>query len=241
MDDSARNELIFNAQLAEKAERYDEMVSYMKALGKVKADFDLEERNLLSVAYKNSVVGRRTSWRILQQLERRQRDKGNESGANVAKEYRVTVEGELRRICEDALQVLQKCFASADGVEAKVFYSKMKGDYYRYMAEFEAGSAQQLAATKAKEAYEEGKSLAQGLAPMHPIRLGLALNDAVFHYEILEDTDRACSLAQDSFDAAVGELESLKDENYRDSTLIMQMLKDNLALWKAAGQKDSGA
>ena len=69
------------------------------------------------------------------------------------------------------------------------------------------------------------------LPPTHPIRLGLALNFSVFYYEILNSPDRACHLAKQAFDDAIAELDSLSEESYRDSTLIMQLLRDNLTLW----------
>lgn len=84
------------------------------------------------------------------------------------------------------------------------------------------------------------------LTPTHPIRLGLALNFSVFYYEILNSPDRACHLAKQAFDDAIAELDSLSEESYRDSTLIMQLLRDNLTLWtssdgnegEAAGSKE---
>lgn len=72
------------------------------------------------------------------------------------------------------------------------------------------------------------------LTPTHPIRLGLALNFSVFYYEILNSPDRACHLAKQAFDDAIAELDSLSEESYRDSTLIMQLLRDNLTLWTSA-------
>jgi 14-3-3 protein epsilon len=65
----------------------------------------------------------------------------------------------------------------------------------------------------------------------------LALNFSVFYYEILNSPDRACHLAKQAFDDAIAELDSLSEESYRDSTLIMQLLRDNLTLWTSS---DSG-
>jgi len=85
---------------------------------------------------------------------------------------------------------------------------------------------------EALEAYENASTIAaQSLAPTHPIRLGLALNFSVFFYEILNSPDRACNLAKSAFDDAIAELDTLSEESYKDSTLIMQLLRDNLTLW----------
>lgn len=81
------------------------------------------------------------------------------------------------------------------------------------------------------------------LTPTHPIRLGLALNFSVFYYEILNSPDRACHLAKQAFDDAIAELDSLSEESYRDSTLIMQLLRDNLTLWTSSdgGENETAA
>ena len=115
--------------------------------------------------------------------------------------------------------------------EAIVFFYKMKGDYHRYLAEFQAGDVRKDSASKALEAYSSASNIAnQDLPPTHPIRLGLALNFSVFYYEILKSPDRACHLAKQAFDDAIAELDTLSEESYKDSTLIMQLLRDNLTL-----------
>lgn len=108
----------------------------------------------------------------------------------------------------------------------------MKGDYHRYLAEFQTGDVRKDSAAKALEAYSAASSIANSdLPPTHPIRLGLALNFSVFYYEILNSPDRACQLAKQAFDDAIAELDTLSEESYKDSTLIMQLLRDNLTLW----------
>jgi len=107
-----------------------------------------------------------------------------------------------------------------------------KGDYHRYQAEFTTGNDRKEAAENSLVAYKAASDIAMTeLAPTHPIRLGLALNFSVFYYEILNSSDRACRLAKAAFDDAIAELDTLSEESYKDSTLIMQLLRDNLTLW----------
>ena len=109
------------------------------------------------------------------------------------------------------------------------------GDYHRYLAEFATGDKRKESADKSLEAYKAASDVAvTELPPTHPIRLGLALNFSVFYYEILNSPDRACHLAKQAFDDAIAELDSLSEESYRDSTLIMQLLRDNLTLWTSS-------
>ncbi len=105
------------------------------------------------------------------------------------------------------------------------------GDYYRYLAEVQEGEPQGKSTVSAEEAYQTATKLAEAeLAVTHPIRLGLALNFSVFFYEIKNEPDKACSLAKAAFDTAISEVDTIKDETYKDSTLIMQLLRDNLTV-----------
>lgn len=222
-----KEELVQRAKLAEQAERYDDMAAAMKKVTETGAELSNEERNLLSVAYKNVVGARRSSWRVISSIE--QKTEGSEKKQQMAREYREKVEKELKEICHDVLALLDKfLIPKAGNPESKVFYLKMKGDYYRYLAEVATGEDR----NEAQKAYQEALDVAKAkMAPTHPIRLGLALNYSVFFYEILNSPDRACQLAKQAFDDAIAELDTLNEDSYKDSTLIMQLLRDNLTLW----------
>jgi 14-3-3 protein epsilon len=227
-----RDKNIYFAKLAEQAERYDEMADYMKLVGIAGTELSVEERNLLSVAYKNAVGSRRASWRIITSVEQKETSKGNSSNVSYCSEYRVKVETELQSICDVILSLLDGSLIPNDKhPEAKVFYHKMKGDYFRYIAEFTSDEKKSAAANKAKSAYDDAMAAASELAVTHPIRLGLALNFSVFHYEVLNNPEEACKMARTAFEDAIAELDNVSEDSYKDSTLIMQLLRDNLTLW----------
>lgn len=228
-----REDYVYEAKLAEQAERYDEMVESMKKVASMGVELTVEERNLLSVAYKNVIGARRASWRIISSLEQKEEGKSGEDKASISKTYRMTIEKELKDICSDVLNIIDKfLIPSATQGESKVFYYKMKGDYHRYLAEFATGNDRKEAAENSLVAYKAASDISMTeLPPTHPIRLGLALNFSVFYYEILNSPDRACRLAKAAFDDAIAELDTLSEESYKDSTLIMQLLRDNLTLW----------
>ncbi|PIN02002.1 Multifunctional chaperone (14-3-3 family) [Handroanthus impetiginosus] len=241
---SSREENVYMAKLSEQAERYEEMVEFMeKVVQTVDTDeLTVEERNLLSVAYKNVIGARRASWRIISSIEQKEESRGNEDHVKIIKEYRGKIEDELSKICDGILKLLETLLIpSAASAESKVFYLKMKGDYYRYLAEFKTGADRKEAAENTLVAYKAAQDIALAeLAPTHPIRLGLALNFSVFYYEILNSPDRACALAKQAFDEAIAELDTLGEESYKDSTLIMQLLRDNLTLWTSDIADDAG-
>jgi len=235
----SREDLIYLARLAEQAERYDEMSEAMKKVAQLKDELTVEERNLLSVAYKNVVGSRRASLRIISSIEQKEESRGKEDHLKKAREYRKKVEEELTRICNEVLEVLETYLVPASsGAESKVFYFKMKGDYHRYLAESTSGKSRQESADKALAAYKNASDVSQELLPTNPIRLGLALNFSVFYYEIMNSPDNAIQLAKQAFDDAIEKLEHLQDESYKDSTLIMQLLRDNITLWTSNAEED---
>ncbi|KAF8083034.1 hypothetical protein N665_0795s0030 [Sinapis alba] len=228
-----REKQIYLAKLSEQTERYDEMVEAMKKVAQLDVELTVEERNLVSVGYKNVIGAKRASWRILSSIEQKEESKGNEENVKRIKNYLKSVENELAEVCNDILSVIDKhLIPSSNAVESTVFFYKMKGDYYRYLAEFSSGDERKEAADQSLEAYKAAVAAAEtGLAPTHPVRLGLALNFSVFYYEILNSPESACQLAKQAFDDGIAELDSLNEESYKDSTLIMQLLRDNLTLW----------
>eukprot|EP00928_Gymnodinium_smaydae_P005596 TRINITY_DN118_c0_g1_i8.p2 TRINITY_DN118_c0_g1~~TRINITY_DN118_c0_g1_i8.p2 ORF type:complete len:235 (-),score=91.58 TRINITY_DN118_c0_g1_i8:149-802(-) len=209
------------------------MADYMEKVGQDPSELSVEERNLLSVAYKNAVGSRRAAWRIITSVEQKEKSKGNDQQATFAAEYCKKVESELDSICNKILALLDgNLISKASSGESKVFYQKMKADYYRYLAEFLVDDKKKEAAENARKAYEEAKNVAEkDLAVTHPIRLGLALNYSVFQYEVLANPDEACKMARTAFEDAIAELDNVQEDSYKDSTLIMQLLRDNLTLW----------
>ncbi|XP_049590441.1 14-3-3 protein beta/alpha [Syngnathus scovelli] len=233
-----KNELVQKAKLAEQAERYDDMATAMKQVTEQNNDLTNEERNLLSVAYKNVVGARRSSWRVISSIE--QKTEGNEKKQQMARDYRVKIEQELKDICNDVLNLLDNfLIANAKLPESKVFYLKMKGDYFRYLSEVAAGEDKKETVSNSEEAYDTAFSISKKeMQSTHPIRLGLALNFSVFFYEILNSPEKACRLAKEAFDEAITQIDNLNEESYKDSTLIMQLLRDNLTLWTSDNQGD---
>jgi 14-3-3 protein beta/theta/zeta len=237
-----KDDLVQKAKLAEQAERYDDMAAAMKRVTEMGVELTNEERNLLSVAYKNVVGARRSSWRVISSIEQKSAD-GNERKRAMAAEYRDRVEKELNEISRDVLNLLDKFLVpKASSAESKVFYLKMQGDYFRYLSEVAVGPTKTEVVTESQKSYQAALDIAkEQMQPTHPIRLGLALNFSVFFYEILNAPDRACHLAKQAFDDAIAELDTLNEDSYKDSTLIMQLLRDNLTLWTSDAQVDDAA
>jgi 14-3-3 protein epsilon len=222
-------ECIFLARVAEQAERFEDMVDFLKpVLDNKGASVTSDERNLLSVAFKNLISSKRTAWRTISAIE--QNPKYSKFGSSLA-DYKKKIEESLYKDCEHIIDIIrQKVLSKAAEDEAKAFFVKMVGDYYRYIAETAQGSKLESVKQEALKAYTEANAI--NLPPCNPIKLGLALNFSVFYYEVMKDHKKACLLADESLQAALDKIDDLGEDDFRDAKSIIELLKENLTLWK---------
>ena len=116
--------------------------------------------------------------------------------------------------------------------ETKAFFYKMIGDYYRYVAECASGDQLDTVKNGALENYQLANKSSESLNPCNPIRLGLALNFSVFHYEVMNDHKKACELGEQALSEALEKIDDVDEETFRDAKSIIELLKENLSLWK---------
>ena len=223
---------VYLAMLAEQCSRYKEMVQFLEDMVKQRdKDLNSDERNLLSIAYKNSISGGRSAVRTIMAYEAKEKKKENSTFLPYITEYKKQVEDELT---DD--QLLKK----AEDDEAKVFYIKMKGDYNRYIAEYAEGDLKKQVSDDALKAYDEATEIAKTLPVLNPIALGLALNFSVFYYEVINDHKKAIEIAKAAVEKADKELPNIDedaDEN-RDTVSIYNLLKENLDMWVSEEEGD---
>ncbi|PFH46318.1 hypothetical protein AMATHDRAFT_77717 [Amanita thiersii Skay4041] len=242
-----RKECLLLADVANEAERHQDVVKYIKLIiDSHGAQLTIDERNLLSMAYKNITNILRNSWRTIDNMEKLQvvrvigAQKPDHPLASrhlaLIREQRRRIERELTDSCKDIVALLDRQLQpAARSGEESVFYSKMKGDYYRYMAEFASDHDRERYGDQSLTAYKLAyKHALTTLDPIHPTRLGLALNFSVFYHDVKSSPERACHLAKSAFDDAVTSLpthETGVDQVIRDSLTILQLLKEDLILW----------
>jgi hypothetical protein len=234
--DISKDDCVTMARISEAADRFEDMIKWMYLRVKKFDDaMTADERNLMSVAYKNVIGQRRTAWRQFQY----DLDQSPPENKPAIQEYINQVSEEILEISQNVLALLEDTLIhKGEQSEEQVFFLKMAGDYYRYLTESHPKDEYK---EKCKDFYTEAFAIAKDqLQATHPIRLGLALNFSVCYYEILKQPDMACELAKTAFDDAISKLDYLEETDYRDATLIMQLLRDNLTLWTSANEKESG-
>ena len=237
MSSSKYEKNVYLAMLAEQCNRFEEMVEFLEEMLKTRdKDLSSDERNLLSIAYKNSVSSRRTAIRTIVAYESKEKKKETSAFLPFIQEYRKKVEDELTKQCKSILSMIDSTLLKkAEEDEAKVFYIKMKGDYNRYMAEYAEGDLKSQVSDDALAAYREASEKAKTLQVLNPISLGLALNFSVFYYEVMNDHETACKIADEALTNANKDLPNIDEdaEENRDAISIINLLKENLDMWKS--------
>ena len=222
-------EKIFLARVAEQAERFDDMVDFLEEVLVSKGgEVNPDERNLLSVAFKNLISSKRAACRTISAIE--QNPKYSKFNGALL-EYKGQIEDQLKQDCEKIIAMINDRVLNKEcAPEPKAFFIKMVGDYYRYIAENAKGATLEEVKTKANAAYEEANQI--DLNACNPIKLGLALNFSVFNYEVLKDHAKACQLADNALQQALDKIDELEEDDFRDAKSIIELLKENLTLWK---------
>ena len=227
-----REEYVYLAKLYERAERFPDMVKAINKFVEMEPKLTKDERNILSAGYKNIKSDKRASWRLLNSMERKEEKKNSPQVANI-REVKAKIESELNKICDDIQKIIDKYLVpNATEPEMKVFFFKLKGDYYRYKCEFASDKDFDETCDKAEKVYKEAYEIANKDIPItNSTRLGLALNYSVFYYEIKGLKEEACNIAKNAFDESMKVLDDLEKSKAKDTLLIIQLLKENLILW----------
>lgn len=251
-----RSACLHLAKSCERGERYDDQARFVREIMKCTAqdgsEMTDEEKNLLYLAYKNIFQKLRSSYKLVARIHYNAvhapapppatsgpvllpEDKFPEQ----LEEYRTFTEQQIQVLCTEITQLMENSvIKNTSRTESKVFFSKLCGDYYRYCSEvIHDKNIRVNYEKKCFEHYSYALKLAHAqLAPNHPQRLSISLNYSVCLYELLGDKKQACDLAKNAFDAAIQKLDELDEVSYKDATLIMQLLRDNLTLWTAQDQ-----
>jgi len=256
-----RSALLALARAAQQAERWDDMLRFARDIVRTAqlatpgADLTPEERVIFTTAAKQNLSALRAAWRAC---------KLDDSVRDVVDEYKAHLERQLLSLTVELAQLLETTLLRAVmSPEPQIYYRKLVGDFYRYLAEIAVPGAAVLPGAnlsapptappapgasassviplgyeeKSLQAYQVAMRLSSThLEPTHPTRLGLCLNYSVLLFEVLKDKKPACELARAAFDAAIAKLDDLDEASYKDTTLLMQLLRDNLTLWTAQDQ-----
>ena len=237
-----REEYVYLAKLYERAERFDDMVKFVNKFVELDPKLTHEERNILSAGYKNVISNKRASWRLLNSMEKKE-EKKNSTQINYIKEIKTNIENEIRHICKELQSLIDKfLLPNFEDHESEVNFYQLKADYHRYICEFAEGKEYNENFEKSEEYYKKAYNISiKDLPVNNSTRVGLALNYAIFLYEIKGDKKMAFDIAKKTFDESMKFVDDLEKPKYRDTLLIIQLLKENLIFWSSEMNEEEEA
>ena len=228
---------IYLAMLAEQCERYEDMIEILEEMIKLKKEeINCDERNLISIAYKNYINEIRNSIKIILSYEKKEIQDQNSLYLNYIKEYKEKIIKELEKECVKVCDNIQNLiFPKIENRETKVFFGKMKGDYYRYIAENTEGEIKKKYSDLCFKTYNESLIESNNLSYKNSAKLGLLLNLSVYHYEVNFNIQQALNLANDTLNKAKEALNGVDEDNeeYKDAISIINLLYDNIQMWES--------
>jgi len=239
-----KDQNLYFAKIAEDCYRHEEMIEFVVEMIKGKEkDLDSEERNLFSIAFNNFTFKCRNNIRTLTGIEFKEKCSNQSQYLPYILEYKRKIVDDFKRMCDYLISIIDSYLLNrTKDIENKIFYLKMKGDYNRYMAEFAQGELKTKVSNAGWIAYNSAYEYSDSLSPINPITLGLALNFSVFYYEVMGDQDNACGIIKNVLDAADKEMSTIDtpedDEKHRDALSIINLLRENLDLWKVEEEEN---
>lgn len=231
-----RDEYIYLSKIYERAERYPDMVSAINKFIEINPKLSKEEKKIVSAGYKNILLEKRASWNLLNNMEKRESKKKPEQIPYI-KEIKKIIEKELKEQFEEVLKIIDKfLLPNAEDADSKVFYMRLKGDHYRYLAEISKNKEKEFnkAIGDAEKIYKEAYEIANKELPvLNNTRIGLCLNFAVFYYEVKGNKKEGCKIAKKAFEDSMKYLDELEKNKLKDVLLLIQLLKENLIFWSS--------
>jgi hypothetical protein len=224
-----KDDILYMITLSMEFERFEESLTHLIKYIKLEKELNFEERKMFSTVFKKVFSNKRSCLReISNQLSE------EEKCGQILYEYREKVEQEMATLATTILDLLNShLLPNTVNIEAQILFIKMKGDLYRYLSEVSV-DVYKLSQNNSLESYLKAMEISEKeLIATHPLRLGLSFNFALFYYEVMNSPENACNITKKAFDSAISDIESTPDEYYKDTSIILQLLRDHLTLWSS--------
>ena len=213
---------------------FDYAKNCINRLAENDSDLTLEDINVISRICKGKMDAARKTWKIIYLSEQKERGKGRDDRSTPLLEFRKNIEQEITSFSKEIIEIIQKNLINrTNDTSMRGLLYRMIGDYWRYLAEIQRSYDRRDSTNKALAAYQEAEDLiVASCGPAAAIRLSLMLNIAIFKFEILSESDEALDIAQKAYNEGIATVDSLHDEAYTDSILLLQMLHRTIVSWQ---------
>ena len=235
----SREEYIYLSKLYTKAEEYNKVIEFIEEFIKLNPKLDKEECDIVSTGFKNMISDKRSSWFTLNSMERKEKKKKKNTVKEI-KEIKSHIENELRETCNKLQEIIDKyLLPNNEEDDTIVFLLKLKADYFRYICEFAEGKEFEYNLNKAEEYYKKAFEISEKKLPIiNCNRVSIGLNYAIFLYEVKKDRMAGFDVAQNIFKESMKFIDDLEKSKFRDTLLIIQLLKENIIFWNSEMSED---
>ena len=213
------------AELCQEIDRFADMILAVRPIIDSSTTALLPaHRNLIHEAYKGHVLA------LLKQYHRIEKQEGRTWREKyLLVDYLAHIREEVRKTSREILDFIDyKFLVFENSVEGVIFYQKIQGDYYRYMAEAGDSDSSMLSS----QSYLKAMDRVSQLPSFHPTRLSLVLNYSVFHHDIKKDLREAIIIAKAGFDMAIKEVHVVEPRLYKEVMEYLDLIRDNVKIWK---------
>lgn len=227
-----------NPKNVELLDEQRENIEIVKKIIDLDPNLSEEDRNILTIAYKNPVTSRRDTLRNIENVYLQNFDEQDEDynpkRFERMKDFEQKIKNELEELCIELINLVDEKILSRSTVypEERVFYEKMKGDFYRYICENRPREEVEEYINNAKQCYNDGLEIGRTeLSQASPTFLGLVLNYTVFLYEIMDLKEEAIELSKRTFTDTQDLIDTMDDNSFSESSMILHLLQDNCQRW----------
>ena len=229
---SQTNNNLFYAETLCKVSHYKEALQYLSLY--LSEDKPIKDSDFETITFvcKTSVDPIRDSLRTLMISYDNEVDMVHTSIAEMLQQFKEKTHNQLEEVCHIIIDLItEKLLPKATTPKDKVFCQKMRGDYFRYLAEFANQKDLQDAISEAHKAYLDACSISQCLLHSEPLTLSLILNYAIFTFEHLKNTADAAEMLQKARREAEIDMGQLDQIAHNKSLGILQAMRTNLIVW----------
>ncbi|XP_042375242.1 14-3-3 protein 4-like isoform X3 [Zingiber officinale] len=228
-----RKQDLYLAKLTKKVGRFDDMMEIMEKVALETAaekELTAEERELLSEAYGSAILSRSTVLKNISSIRMEETELGHRNHIDSIPIFEERAEFDLSSICKNIVQFIDSILIpGAHKFESKVFYLKMKGDYYHHLIELKTESQRKDAIDNTLSFY---KTALAELASLNPIRLQLVVDFSTFYYDVLKSLQMTCTLVDQAINDATRDMAA--------QLSIIQVLHDKVTFYPTRRLPTSG-
>lgn len=227
------DDLIFLCRIYHKQHRTSDAIKSIKKLVYAKPCLDENERVLFQAIYKQLIDSLRNSLATVNSYWEVEYESGQYDIAQFLQTKKEQICEKLIPICKEAIGIIDDTLIpNTNDSQALVFYYKLKGDFYRYVAEYSDETDSVDAANLGEEAYTSAFDNSQSLPVWDSVRLSLVLNAAVFKYEIRKNPDEATEMLESEVKSYEEYSKDISEDVNKEICDIIQLMKQNLSFWE---------